>query len=72
VLSDSFEVDLRTALRVQADLVRRIGRTSEGIERDFAESRIAPGEIGEAEAALAELEAEAALLDAGDLADFDP
>ena len=72
MLSDSFEIDLRTALQVQADLLRRIERTTEGIERDFAQGRIAPGEISEAEAALAELEAEAALLDAGDLADFDP
>ena len=72
MLSDSFEVDLRAALQVQADLLRRIERTTEGAARDFAESRIAPGEIGAADAALAELEAHAELLDAGDLEDFDP
>ena len=72
MFSDSFEVDLRTALQAQAHLLRRIERTTEGIERDFAESRIDPGEIGEAETALAELEAEASLLDVEDLADFDP
>jgi hypothetical protein len=72
MLSDSFEIDLRTALQVQAELLRRIERTGEGIERDFAESRIAQAEIGAAEAALAELEAHAELLDAEDLEDFDP
>lgn len=72
MLSDSFEIDLRTALQVQADLVRRIERTAEGVELGFAGSRIAPGEIGTAEASLAELEAEAEFLDAGDLEDFDP
>jgi hypothetical protein len=64
MLSDSFEVDLRTALQVQAELLRRIERTAGGIERDFDESRIAPDEIGAAQAAFAELEAEATLLDA--------
>ena len=72
MLSDSFEIDLRTALQVQADLIRRIERTAEGVELGFAEGRIAPGEIGTAEAILAELEAEAEFLDAGDLEDFDP
>ena len=72
MLSDSFEIDLRTALQVQADLIRRIERTAEGVELGFAESRIGPGEIGTAEAILAELEAEAEFLDAGDLKDFDP
>lgn len=72
MLSDSFEADLRTSLQVQADLLRRIERTTEGIERDFAESRVAPGEISAMEEALAELEMEAEFLDAEDLADFDP
>jgi hypothetical protein len=72
MLSDSFEFDFRTALQVQAELLRRIERTGEGIERDFAESRITQADIGAAEAALTELEAEVALLDAADLADFDP
>ena len=72
MLSDSFEADLRTSLQVQADLLRRITRTTEGVERDFAESRIAPGEISAMEHALAELEAEAKFLEAEDLADFDP
>lgn len=72
MLSDSFETDLRTALQVQADLLRRIEQTAEKVERDFAESRITPGEIGATEAILAELEEGAELLDAEDLADFEP
>lgn len=72
MLSDSFEVDLRTALQVQADLLRRIEQPTVGVEHDFDESRIAPGEIGAAEATLSALEAEATLLEAGDLSDFDP
>lgn len=72
MLSDSFEADLRTALQVQANLLCRIERTTGGIERDFAESRIAPGEIGATEDILAELEAEAGFLNAEDLAGFDP
>jgi hypothetical protein len=72
MLSDSFEVDLRTALQVQADLLCRIEQTTVGVEHDFDESRIAPGEISAAEAAVSALEAEATLLEAGDLADFDP
>lgn len=72
MLSDLFEADLRTSLQVQADLLRRIERTTTGVERDFADSRIAPGEISAMEDALAVLEAEAELLDAEDLADFDP
>lgn len=72
MLSDLFEADLRTSLQVQADLLRRIERTTTDVERDFAESRIAPGEISAMEDALAVLEAEAELLDAEDLADFDP
>lgn len=71
MLSDSFEADLRTSLQVQADLLRRIERKTEGVERDFAESRIAPGEISAMEDALTELEAESEFLDAEDLADFD-
>jgi hypothetical protein len=71
-LSEPFEVDLRAALQVQADLLRRIERTTAGVERDFKEYRISPGEIGAAEVMLAELEAEAELLDAADLEDFDP
>ncbi len=43
MLSEPFEVDLRTALQVQADLLRRIERTTAGAERDFEEYRIAPG-----------------------------
>lgn len=72
MLSDPFEADLRTALQVQADLLRRIERTTERVERDFTESRIAPGEIDALEAKLADLEAEAYHLDVEDLADFDP
>lgn len=72
MLSDLFEADLRTSLQVQADLLRRIERTTTDVERDFAESRIALGEISAMEDALAVLEAEAELLDAEDLADFDP
>jgi hypothetical protein len=72
MLSDSFEVDLRTALQVQADLLCRIEQTTVGVEHDFDESRIAPGEISAVEAAVSALEAEATLLEAGDLADFDP
>ena len=72
MLSDSFETDLRTSLHVQADLLRRIERTTEDVERDFAESRINPTEIEAMEAILAKLEAEAEFLDAKDFADFDP
>lgn len=72
MLSDSFETDLRTSLHVQADLLRRIERTTEGVERDFAESRINPTEIEAMEAILAKLETEAEFLNAQDLADFDP
>lgn len=72
MLSDSFEADLRTSLQVQADLLRRIEQTTEEVERDFDESRIAPGEIGAMEAILDELEAGNEFLDAEDLADFDP
>lgn len=72
MLSDSFEADLRTALQVQANLLRRIERTTERVERDFIENRIATGEIGATEAMLAELEDGAELLGAEDLTDFDP
>lgn len=72
MLSDSFETDLRTALQIQSELLRQIERTAEGIERDFSESRVAPGEVGRIEDILAELEAGAEFLDAEDLADFDP
>jgi hypothetical protein len=59
-------------LQVQADILRRIERTVEGAERDFAESRVFPVEIGAMEDILAELEANVDLLDVEDLADFDP
>ncbi|MDP9474701.1 MAG: hypothetical protein M3R38_03230 [Actinomycetota bacterium] len=72
MLSDGFEADLRTALQVQADLLYRIERTVEGVERDFAEGRAVPDGISEAEAILAELEEGAGYLEAEDLADFDP
>lgn len=72
MFSDAFEADLRTALQVQADLLYRIRRTTERVERDFAESRIASDEIDALEAALAGLEADAEYLDPDDLADFDP
>lgn len=72
MLSDSFETDLRTALQIQSELLRRIERTAEGVERDFSESRIAPDEVGRIEDILAGLEAGAEFLSAEDLADFDP
>ncbi len=72
MLSGSFEAELRTAIQVQNNLLRRIERTAESVERDFDQNRIAPGEINAMEVALAELEEETEFLDAEDLADFDP
>lgn len=72
MLSGGFETDLRTALHVQADILRRIERAAGGVERGFDEAYAVPDEISAAEAILAELEVGAGYLEAEDLAGFDP
>lgn len=71
-MRDSLEIELRTALQVQAELLRRIERTTDEVERDFAESRISRNEIHELQSILDELEADSGFLRAEDLDGFDP
>lgn len=71
-MRDVFEAELRTALQVQSELLRRIGRTTEAVERDFEQNRVRPSEIHDLEAILDELEAGSEFLRAEDLDSFDP
>ncbi len=71
-MRDTFEAELRTALQVQSELLKRIGRTTDEVERGFDQNRVHPGEIHEMQAMLDELEAGSEFLQAEDLDDFDP
>ncbi|MBA2693794.1 MAG: hypothetical protein H0U65_15090 [Rubrobacter sp.] len=71
-MRDVFEAELRAALQVQSELLKRIGRTTEEVERDFEQNRVRPSEIHDLEAILDELEAGSEFLRAEDLDSFDP
>ncbi|MGH3089993.1 MAG: hypothetical protein ACRDSJ_22155 [Rubrobacteraceae bacterium] len=71
-LRDVFEAELRTALQVQSELLKRIEQTTDDVERDFEQNRVHPSEIHELEVILDELEAGSEHLRAEDLNDFDP
>ncbi|MBA2693800.1 MAG: hypothetical protein H0U65_15120 [Rubrobacter sp.] len=71
-MRDSLEIELRTALQTQAELLRRIERTADEVEHDFAETRISRDETHELQKILDELEADSGFLQAEDLDGFDP
>ncbi len=64
LLRDSFEAELRTALQVQSELLKRIEQTTDEVQRTFDQNRVRPSEIHEMQAILDELESGAEFLDA--------
>lgn len=68
---DTFEIELRTAMQVQAYTLRRLELSAVDAKLGFSENQVVSQEILELQEIMAELEAGAGLLGSQDLSDFE-